>query len=64
MDTCPMPSSRIRSCPGISEPSVKPVEAGMLIIDVMDDNGAENWSASEMIEEKKRLMAALNQTSG
>jgi hypothetical protein len=34
----------------------------MLIIDVMDDNRAENWSASEMIEETKSIMAALNQT--
>jgi hypothetical protein len=35
----------------------------MLIIDLMDDNRAENWSASEMIEETKRIMAALSQTA-
>jgi hypothetical protein len=35
----------------------------MLIIDVMDDNGAENWSVSEMIEEINRLRQALNQTA-
>jgi hypothetical protein len=35
----------------------------MLIIDVIDDNDSGNWSAAEMIEETRRLMAALNQTA-
>lgn len=35
----------------------------MLIIDALDDNKSENWSATEMIEETKRLKAALNKTA-
>jgi hypothetical protein len=35
----------------------------MLIIDAIDDNNSGNWSAAEMIEETRRLMAALNQTA-
>jgi hypothetical protein len=35
----------------------------MLIIDVIDDNDSGNWSAAEMIEETRRIMAALNQTA-
>ncbi len=34
-----------------------------MLIDVIDDNKSANWSAAEMIEETKRLMAALNQTA-
>jgi hypothetical protein len=34
-----------------------------MLIDVIDDNRSANWSAAEMIEETKRLMAALNQTA-
>ncbi len=35
----------------------------MLIIDVIDDNDSGSWSAAEMIEETRRLMAALNRTA-
>jgi hypothetical protein len=35
----------------------------MLIIDVIDDNRGDNWSASEMIEEINHLRQALNQTA-
>jgi hypothetical protein len=34
-----------------------------MLIDVVDDDKSANWSAAEMIEETKRLMAALNQTA-
>jgi hypothetical protein len=34
-----------------------------MLIDVIDDNKSANWSAAEMIEETKRLMAALNETA-
>lgn len=35
----------------------------MLVIDVLDDNSAENWSAATMIEEMNRTVKALNKTA-